>query len=241
MPAKHALLLACHDRMEDGVACVCPEQLWNFPAIGAAWTESMQLGSAMHTPALQDFCKDLEHKNVQLGNELSITMLQLHIAREDLEKVRAANHDLQRRVDEAEVELALLRKAREERMEQEQLAADIWGPVMKPRPDATWDPPPTLLASEGKRGAHPLWTTGTRDQPLTVGKVAADLGYQCTAQHIHRLGTHVREAFMRANGRAPEPIVFYDRDGMPERVSCFVERDRPLIETVVRKHGELAG
>ena len=221
---------------------MCSDQLWNFPAIGAAWTESMQLGSALHAPALQDFCKDLERKNLELGRDHSITLLQLHIAREDLEKVRAANRDFDRRLDEAGVELALLRKEREEQLEQDRLAIDIWGPAVRPSPDATWDPPPVLLSckSSGSNRPHPLWQSGAADRPLTVGRVAADLGYHCTTQHLHSLGSYVREAFMRAHGRVPEPIVFYDRDGMPERVSCFVERDRTLIETVVRAHCEHA-
>jgi hypothetical protein len=238
----------------------CTEQLWGMPAIGAAWTESMQLGAALEGKAREELRKEVECKNIELGKELAVTALQLHIARQDLDKarerkkrlrsnlsaVRAEREQLTSERDrltseldrmrgleqlyrEAQVELALLKREREEWREQDRLAVDIWGPRVRSEPDGSWDPQPVLLFSV---------PPATGASPVTVGRIAAELGYKCTAQHIHQLGSHVRDAFMRAHGRCPEPRVFYSKDGSAERVGCFTERDRDLIASVIRLHGE---
>ena len=236
-------------------ATTCTEQLWGMPAIGAAWTESMQLGAALEGRARDELCKEVEFKNIELGKELAVTMLQLHIARNDLEKarerkkrlrsnlsaVRAERDQLTSELDrmrgveqlykEAQVELALLRQEREEWQEQDRLAVDIWGQKVRSEPDGSWDPQPVLLFS-----APPA----TSASPVTLGRIAAELGYKCTAQHLHQLGSHVRDAFMKAHGRCPEPRVFYNKEGSAERVGCFTEGDRDLIASVIRLHGEPA-
>lgn len=210
--------------------CGC-EQLWSMsPApLGAAWTESMQLGAVLKDEAREAYCKELEAKNTELWKEVSISHLQLHVMREDLEKVRECRRALESQLEsvaqqlqEAQLELGLLRREREERLEQERLAVEIWGPRTRPEPDATWDPPPVLLSQE--------------DPPITIRKVAADLGVQFTRRELHEVGSHVRDAFMRAHGRLPELRVFTGSDGVSERIGCFTERDRELIASVVRAH-----
>lgn len=232
----------------------CTEQLWGLhPSWNAPWMET----------ALQEEVRDgkryrleLESKNIQLNRELGILLLQMHIAREDLERVRREKRELEVKLEESlretqgllasraelcsqlaadtrdlqdlRVQLALLRSEREEREAQERLATEIWGSCNPRKPDASWDPPAVLLFARKPDS----------ERPLSVGRVAADIGFKSSAQHVHRLGGYVRDAFMRAHGRAPEPRVFYDKDGTPDRVACFTERDRELIAAVVRKHGE---
>lgn len=219
----------------------CTEQLWGMPPmLEAPWMDvKARDGSRMHA--------ELEIKNIELSREHGLLLLQMHIAREDLETARAEKRELEsllqaavrdmqamrdgtsRELQEQSMQLALLRREREEREEQDLLAAGIWGPTRR-QPDSSWDPLPVLLYSRG--GGD---DTGT--QPLSVGKVASDMGFKCGARDVHRLGSHVRDAFMRAHGRAPEPQVFYAKDGTANRVACFTERDRELITRVVRKHG----
>ena len=232
----------------------CTEQLWSLhPTWDAPWMET----------ALQAEVRDgkryrieLESKNIELNRELGILLLQMHIAREDLEMVREEKRMLEtqleaslretqellasrtelcsqvatdtRELQDLRVELALLRSEREEREAQERLAVEIWGSGNPRKPDASWDPPAVLLFARKPDS----------ERPLSVGRVAADIGFKSSAQHVHRLGGYVRDAFMRAHGRAPEPRVFYDKDGTPDRVACFTERDRELIAAVVRRHGE---
>ncbi len=217
------------------------------PTFDAPWTD-LQLKEDLRRN--ERYQLELQFKNIELNRELGILLLQMHIAREDLEKVRAEKRELEaqlevavrdlhdasslldgpkRELQELRMELALLRSEREEREEQEQLAVEIWGPVSRRQPDATWDPPAVLLFSQA--GIE-------KDRPLTVGRVAADLGFKCGAQSLHSLGSHVRDAFIRAHGRAPEPRVFYDGNGVADKIGCFTERDRELIAAVLRKHGE---
>jgi hypothetical protein len=206
--------------------------LWGMtpPAIGAAWTESMQLGAALHDEGREEYCRELESKNLALGRDLGVSQLQLHIAREDLEKVRACKRALEsqledtaRELQEANVELSLLKREREERLEQERLAVEIWGPRTRTQPDATWDPAPVLLTAE--------------DPPITVRGVAAELGFKLSRRDLQDVGSHVRDAFMRAHGRVPELRVFHGKDGAADRIGCFTERDRKLITAVVLARG----
>jgi len=261
------------------IACSPPtKQLWSMTPIGAAWTESMQLGGQLHGAAIEEFYRDMYATNVELNSELGATQLHLQFARESMEQLRAVNRSVMLSLQEANQELELLRKEREEnqralqdanqeldvlrkerdaRDELEKLACDIWGPATRSRPDATWDPPPVLLSPEPKgktvnpgrhHGGATTTTTTTggtstlscvnpTDPPVTVGKIAAEMGFRSDAQHVHRLGGFVREAFMRAHGRSPEPHIYYDETGMPVRICCFTERDRELIAGVVLQHG----
>lgn len=211
--------------------CSC-EQLWNMSpiAIGAAWTESMKLGAVLKDEAREAYCKELETKNMELWKEVSVSHLQLHILREDLGTVRERDRALKLQLDsvteeleETQAELSLFRRERAERLEQEWLAVEIWGPRTRPVPDATWDPSPVLLSEE--------------DPPITVRRVAADLG-MCFAsgKELQEVEVRVRDVFLHVHGRAPVLRVFNGPDGASERVGCFTERDRELIASVVRAH-----
>ena len=220
--------------------------------IGAAWTESMQLGGQLHGQAIDEFYQDLYDSNLRLNAELGAAKLRLQFARESVEQVRATNRTLHASLQAAEKELEEFRKDKEGREELERLSLDIWGPAKRPKPDGSWDPPPVLLTPEPSPSksainpgrSHPLSPCtplvciNPADPPITVGRIAAELGFKCDAPHVHRLGGHVREAFMRAHGRAPEPLVYYDEQGVASRIGCFTERDRELISCVVKQHGE---
>lgn len=255
----------------------CPmKQLWTMTPVGAAWTESMELGGQLHGQAIDEFYQELYDSNVKLNGELGATRLHLQFARETAEQVRTTNRALLLSLHEAHVELELLRKERDAQAELDRLAVDIWGPVKRSKPDGSWDPPPVLLCSTPspsslavKTGSnHPLYSTtpspsslavvnsktannpgrnhshssnvclNPSDPPITVGRIAAELGFKSDAMNVHRLGGHVREAFMRAHGKAPEPLVYYNEGGVATRIGCFTERDRELISCVVREHGE---
>lgn len=203
------------------------KQLWRMGRgdIGASWT------GGDHDDDGGGCCStSLGARNVALGQDLSISKLLLHVVREDLAKVRDEKRALELRVEgllrelqEAQMQLALLRREREERLEQEALAVEIWGPRTRKEPDSTWDPAPVLL-------------TGENDPPLSVRRVADELGIKFSRRELQHVGSHVRDAFLRAHGRAPELRVFRGKDGLGERVGYFTERDRPLIASVVRKH-----
>jgi len=251
----------------------CPmKQLWTMTPVGAAWTESMELGGQLHGQAIDEFYQELYDSNVKLNGELGATRLHLQFARETAEQVRTTNRALLLSLHEAHVELELLRKERAAQAELDRLAVDIWGPVKRSKPDGSWDPPPVLLCSTTPSPSYlavvdskPLYPTtpsplavktannpgrnhhshlssnvclNPSDPPITVGRIAAELGFKSDAMNVHRLGGHVREAFMRAHGKAPEPLVYYNEGGVATRIGCFTERDRELISCVVREHGE---
>ncbi len=112
------------------------------------------------------------------------------------------------------------RREREE-LEQDRLAVAIWG--CKRQPYATWYIPPAMLSEV--------------DKPVTVNRIAGELGLKCsTPGSAHRLYAQVHEAYLRAHGRQPTPVIYYDGDCIPERVGCYTERDRELIVGVLREH-----
>lgn len=232
----------------DHQASSCTEQLWSMAQpVDAPWMCNQMREDVV---ASERYAREVENKNIELNRELGVFLLQMHIAREDVERARAERAELEQRLEaemresrellsevqaktrelqDLRVELALLRSERELQEQQDQLAVEIWGPSNRRQPDATWDPPPVLLFSRSKEG----W-----DTPLSIGRVAADLGYKCGAQQVLHLGVHVREAFLRAHGRLPTPRIFYDKHGSPHRVGCFTEQDRELLAAIVRRHGE---
>jgi hypothetical protein len=128
---------------------------------------------------------------------------------------------LEKELAEARGRLAGYEQREREEEEQHRLALSIWG--ARRQPDATWDPPPVLLS-------------GKKVEPLTVGRVVSDLGYRCTSQRVHRISALVQQAYVCAHGRVPVPVIYYDREGVPERVTSYTESDRGLIEAVIRAH-----
>jgi hypothetical protein len=190
--------------------------------IGASWT-----GKANDETC---YWRELGVRNAALGQELSISKLLLHVVKEDLAKVREEKRALELRMEglvrelqEAQMQLALLRREREERLEQEALAVEIWGARTRKEPDATWDAEPVLLSGE-------------QDPPLSIRRVADELGIKFSRREMQHVGSHVRDAFLRAHGRSPELRVFRCKDGLGERVGCFTERDRALITSVVQQY-----
>jgi len=229
----------------------CTEQLWCMtPPLDAPWMHGC-LNDADNEMARR--AKEAEAKNIELNRCLSQLAMQAHIAREDLANVRAEHKELQQQLEarmkettelKAELqakkqellavrdELLLLQSKQAKLEDQDLLAVDIWGPGNARKPDATWDPPPVLLY-QAKRNR-------SEDKPLSIGRVAADLGIKHGKEQQRFLAKKVREAFKRARGKSPEPRVFCDSDGAPERIACFSEKDREFLVEIVLQHGEPA-
>ena len=101
--------------------------------------------------------------------------------------------------------------------EQDQLATRIWG--RSSECDLVWD--------KGVLGE------GCEPRPLTVAKVVSDIGLPFSPQQIHRLAILVHRAYIRLHGISPRPRIFYNEDGIPERLCCYTEADRALIMDTV--------
>jgi hypothetical protein len=212
---------------ESGIAMdcsSCTRQLWAMTPIGAGWTESMQLGAQFQERATEEYCMELRAKNVELGSQLSLCMLQLRMTQEAGCRLMDAKKAVDNELTEAKEEVIALSRKLKELEDQELLSKEIWGPITRPRPDASWDLPPVLLSGE------------ECEFPITVGGVAVDLGYKCTHKELHRLGSLVCQAFVDTHGRKPELKIFYGKDGSPERVSCYTDKDRALISRVILQH-----
>ena len=207
------------------------KQLWGMAPIGAFWTESMQLGGLMHADACEEFNRELENKNLMLCHELTMARLRGTVLEEDLQKANTV-------LCEAQAQLAGLKRERNEMLEQDRLARNIWGPVTRSRPDATWDPPPVLLFHQPPDSCDNA-VCSRQDLPVSVGRIASELGFDTSGQEVHRLGLLVRQAFVKAWGKHPDLKVYYNKDGAPDRISCFTERDRELILATIHKHGAL--
>jgi hypothetical protein len=125
--------------------------------------------------------------------------------------------ELTRQLEETRTEIALLRKEQEKRDEQERIIEDIWGPITRPRPDVTWDPPPVLLSEVDS------------ERPVTLNGVATELGLKLDDRELAAASSRVQELYEGVHGRLPEPRVFYDEKGRAQRVGCFTQRDRRIL------------
>jgi hypothetical protein len=198
----------------------------------------MQLGAVLHAQAREEYAQEVQRKNAQLSEQLGLCMLQLDLRCEELEAAQvvccsppsspqltdkcsqARKAVLEDELKAAREKLEEYERREREELEQDRLAVAIWG--CKRQPDATWDTPPTMLSEV--------------DRPITVNRVAGELGLKCrTPGSAHRLYARVHEAYLRAHGRPPTPMIYYDGDGIPERVSCYTERDRGLILGVLKE------
>jgi hypothetical protein len=247
----------------DSAATSCTQKLWAMTPIGAAWTETMQLGACLEAKAREEYVMEVQSKNMQLAEELGMYMLHLQVTGEQLQKVQVAHGstpppspslmtcwqaELQaarekldghaqveselkaklRTHEEVESELVMVRERlreyeRREREEQEQdrLAIAVWG--CRRQADASWDAPPVLL------------TEHAVDKPITIGQIARELGMR---DNMQRLSAHVHQAYMRAHRTPPALVIYYDNEGLPERVSCFTERDRGFITDALKAYTE---
>jgi hypothetical protein len=203
----------------------------------------MRLGGELQEKAREEYLNDIKIKNMQLAEQLGLCSLQFHAAVEETRKlqvgegsvspasspliafVQADNGRLEQELELVRAQLERYRKKESDELQQDSLALEIWG--YPKQPDSTWDGKPTLLDDPTLR------------KPLTVGRVVAELGLRCTAKNVHRLSAHVHQAYSRAHGKPPTPSVYYDSDGLPERVSCYTEDDRDLITDVITKFKDL--
>jgi hypothetical protein len=220
----------------------CTEKLWSMVPVGAAWTESMKLGGELHEKAREEYLCDLRMKNNELAEQLGLYSMQLHVTLEEMKALQVGGSKvspplspltlskqeesarLKQELEAARLQLECYHKKENDELQQDSLAFEIWG--SKKQPDATWDPAPSLLDDPILR------------KPLTVGRVVNELGLRCTAKNVHRLSAHVHQAYIRAHGKPPTPAVYYDNEGLPERVSCYTEEDRDLITEVVTMFGD---
>ena len=132
--------------------------------------------------------------------------------------------ELIRQLDETREEISLLRKEQQWRGEQERIIDDIWGPIVKPRPDVTWDPPPVLLSEVDNEG------------PVTLKGVATELGLKLDDRELATVSSRVQEVYEGAHGKLPDPRVFYDEKGWAQRVGCFTQRDRRILVRCLTGH-----
>jgi hypothetical protein len=200
----------------------CTQQLWAMTPIGAGWTESMQLGAEYQAKAQHEYYRDMEVKNAELSGHLGACVMRMRFQDELVGRLTAEKAGLERDLALLRDRLAQCRSA--ELDEQDALAQEIWVPMTRKQPDASWDQAPVLLSDV--------------DSPITVGAVASEMGFKCTAWHVHRLSAFVRDAYLERHKRPPVPVVYCDMNSAPDRISCYTERDRELIRDVVARFGE---
>jgi len=199
-------------------------QNWSNLPIGAPWTPSMILGAQLHDRAQDEYYADLTRQNGALVEEVALCNIRLNaantmatrqqvlISRFVFSAARLTYFPLQETIRALEQEVQFYRQLLAEQ-EQDQLATRIWG--RSAECDLVWD--------KGILGE------GCEPRPLTVAKVVSDIGLPFSPQQIHKLAILVHRAYTRFHGVSPRPRIFYNEDGIPERLCCYTEADRALI------------
>ena len=198
----------------------CTRQLWAMTPIGSAWSESMQVGAELHAQAQREYYMDVEAKNAQMGAELGVCVMRMRFLEDSVQRLTGEKLGLEQLVDSLRSELERHRMLG---AEQDALARGLWVPI-RSEADASWDAAPVLLSDF--------------ERPITVGGIAAELGFKCGSQDVHRLGRFVRDAFLHEHDRVPVPMVYYDKTKAAKGLCCYTERDRALITAVILRHGE---
>lgn len=205
--------------------------LWDFPVlfpalpsppppppVGDPNTVSMQAGALYQHHAEMEFLRVRNHQLSELVEERT----------QEVQKSRELIQSLQSTLALVQAELEDFRQKEEA---QNRLSEGIWGPIVRPDPDGSWDPEPVLLDGPVTCGLD----DDMAGRPLTLGRVLRGLGYRCSQAEVRKLGALVHQAYEKAHGHPPIPTIYYDDDGQAERIGCFTERDREFITTVVQE------
>jgi hypothetical protein len=211
-----------------GGAIAVTGMLWDFPVlfpplppppIGDPNTVGMQAGALYHHHAEMEFLRVRNHQLSERVDE----------QKQEAVKSRELIHTLESTLALVQAELDDFRQQEEAQIK---LSEGIWGPIVRPDPDGSWDPEPVLLDG-------PVMLSGSEEdmdgRPLTLGRVLRGLGYRCTQAEVRKLGALLHHAYEKAHGHPPIPTIYYDSDGQADRIGCFTERDREFITAVVQE------
>lgn len=203
--------------------------LWEFPVAAPVVGDgdpndfSMHFAREYQDNAEKQFLLD---KNTILTGQLCIKTLELDIAHNNIQELRACIQSLE---DKNSLLTSELKQFRDKEEAQARLSQEIWTPVERkiqaPSSTSAWNPSPEFLD-------NPAVRTGT-SPPITLSQVLRGLGYQCSGTDLRKLAAMVHEAFQLKHGHPPRPMIYYDDEGQAERLSCFTEDDRGFLEEVL--------
>jgi hypothetical protein len=177
---------------------------------------------------LRNLVAYLMNKNKELGTQLGVCVHQLQISIRQQQMLERANHELSGQL-----------MASRAKLQQEEIARDIWTPM--PAGIKRGCPDPMLIPVDAGEDHLYLGEDDPMDRPLTVKRVAEENGFKCSKKDLYQLSGHIYAGFLNTRGKPPTIRVVHDKDGMPSSLGCFVERDRGLILAVLDKFGEREG
>ena len=77
-------------------------------------------------------------------------------------------------------------------------------------------------------GAPATLTNGTSNTPISIGSVAAELGYRPTTNDAKRIGVDIKKRYLRLHNKSPPK---HDQlcEGRVTQVNSYTEQDKPLL------------
>jgi len=77
-------------------------------------------------------------------------------------------------------------------------------------------------------GAPATLTNGTSNTPISIGSVAAELGYRPTTNDAKRIGVDIKKRYLRLHNKPPPK---HDQlcEGRVTQVNSYTEQDKPLL------------
>lgn len=77
-------------------------------------------------------------------------------------------------------------------------------------------------------GAQATLTNGTSNTPISIGSVAAELGYRPTTNDAKRIGVDIKKRYLRLHNKSPPK---HDQlcEGRVTQVNSYTEQDKPLL------------
>lgn len=86
----------------------------------------------------------------------------------------------------------------------------------------------SILNTMTTRGAQATLTNGTSNTPISIGSVAAELGYRPTTNDAKRIGVDIKKRYLRLHNKPPPK---HDQlcEGRVTQVNSYTEQDKPLL------------
>jgi hypothetical protein len=85
-------------------------------------------------------------------------------------------------------------------------------------------------------GAPATLTNGPSNAPISIGSVAAELGYKPTTNDAKRIGVDIKKRYLKLHNNQPPPKHDQLCEGRVTQVNSYTEQDKPLLVEALRAY-----
>ena len=94
----------------------------------------------------------------------------------------------------------------------------------------------SILNTMTTGGAPATLTNGPSNAPISIGSVAAELGYKPTTNDAKRIGVDIKKRYLKLHNNQPPPKHDQLCEGRVTQVNSYTEQDKPLLVEALRAY-----